>query len=143
MGAFKRFEIEEGTNPHNLIVGADGGIWYAGNRNGRIDPGDRVLLYVGLRRGGSSYYALDLSDPLAPRFLWRVTPEQPDYAELGLSFSTPRLGRLRVGQFAKVEVAAGAPARVLAIPEAAPGELHLGTVWPPDEAMTPTPNFIG
>lgn len=67
------------------------------NRNGRFDPGDRVLLYVGLRRGGSSYYALDISDPLAPRFLWRVAPELSDYAELGLSFSTPRLGRLRVG----------------------------------------------
>jgi virginiamycin B lyase len=39
--AFKRFEIEPGTNPHNLIVGSDGGIWYAGNRNariGRLDP---------------------------------------------------------------------------------------------------------
>jgi virginiamycin B lyase len=35
-GEFKRFEIEEGTNPHNLIVDRDGMVWYAGNRNGRI-----------------------------------------------------------------------------------------------------------
>jgi virginiamycin B lyase len=35
-GQFKRFEIEAGTNPHNLIVAADGMVWYAGNRNGRI-----------------------------------------------------------------------------------------------------------
>src|SRR5688500_12853069 len=34
-GESKPFEIEEGTHPHNLIVGADGGIWYAGNPNGR------------------------------------------------------------------------------------------------------------
>lgn len=33
---FKRFEIEEGTNPHNLIVDQQGIVWYAGNRNGRI-----------------------------------------------------------------------------------------------------------
>ncbi|MEX1182715.1 MAG: lyase [Gemmatimonadota bacterium] len=33
---FSRFEIEEATNPHNLIAGTDGGIWYAGNGNGRI-----------------------------------------------------------------------------------------------------------
>ena len=33
---FKRFEIEAGTNPHNLIAGSDGAIWYAGNANGRI-----------------------------------------------------------------------------------------------------------
>lgn len=35
-GEFKRFEIEAGTHPHNLIVGDDGMIWYSGNRNGRI-----------------------------------------------------------------------------------------------------------
>lgn len=37
---FRRYEIEEGTNPHNLIVD-ERGVWYAGNRNariGRLDP---------------------------------------------------------------------------------------------------------
>src|SRR5688500_7107900 len=33
---FRRFEIEAGTNPHNLIVDERGIVWYAGNRNGRI-----------------------------------------------------------------------------------------------------------
>jgi virginiamycin B lyase len=40
-GAFKRYEIDEGTFPHNCIVGKDGMVWYAGNRNGmigRLDP---------------------------------------------------------------------------------------------------------
>ncbi|HEY0672323.1 MAG TPA: hypothetical protein VGD27_08660 [Longimicrobiales bacterium] len=40
-GTFKRFEIEAGTYPHNLIVDARGMVWYAGNRNariGRLDP---------------------------------------------------------------------------------------------------------
>jgi len=32
----RRYEIEEGTNPHNLIVADDGIVWYAGNANGRI-----------------------------------------------------------------------------------------------------------
>ena len=35
-GEFKRYEIEKGTNPHNLIVADDGMVWYSGNRNGRI-----------------------------------------------------------------------------------------------------------
>lgn len=35
-GAQKRFEIEEGTNPHTIIVDQKGIAWYAGNRNGRI-----------------------------------------------------------------------------------------------------------
>jgi virginiamycin B lyase len=34
-GEFKRYEIEEGTHPHNLIVD-ERGVWYSGNRNGRI-----------------------------------------------------------------------------------------------------------
>lgn len=40
---FKRFEIDPGTNPHNLIVDPRGMVWYAGNRNGmigRLDPKD-------------------------------------------------------------------------------------------------------
>lgn len=40
-GQFRRFDLAEGTGPHNLIVGVDGSVWYAGNRNahiGRLDP---------------------------------------------------------------------------------------------------------
>lgn len=33
---FRRYEIEQDTNPHNLIVDRQGTVWYAGNRNGRI-----------------------------------------------------------------------------------------------------------
>ena len=35
-GKFSRVEIEDGTNPHNLIVDGAGNVWYSGNRNGRI-----------------------------------------------------------------------------------------------------------
>lgn len=35
-GAFDRFELDPGTNPHNVIVDAAGNGWYAGNRNGTI-----------------------------------------------------------------------------------------------------------
>jgi virginiamycin B lyase len=42
-GQFKRFELEPGTGPHNLIVDKQGFVWYAGNRAshiGRLDPKD-------------------------------------------------------------------------------------------------------
>lgn len=45
-GAFRRFEIDAGTNPHNLIIDARGMVWYAGNRNGmigRLDPKDGTI----------------------------------------------------------------------------------------------------
>lgn len=40
-GRFRRYTIDEGTNPHNCVVDARGQVWYAGNRNGmigRLDP---------------------------------------------------------------------------------------------------------
>ena len=40
-GEFTKVELKDGSGPHNLIVGSDGIVWYAGNRNrliGRYDP---------------------------------------------------------------------------------------------------------
>ncbi len=40
-GEFKRFPLDEGTGPHNLIVDDDGTVFYAGNRVrhiGKLDP---------------------------------------------------------------------------------------------------------
>jgi len=40
-GEFKRYEIESGTHPHNLVVNAKGEVWFTGNANGtivRLDP---------------------------------------------------------------------------------------------------------
>jgi virginiamycin B lyase len=40
-GEFRRYELEDGALPHNLIVAPDGAVWYAGNGNGhigRLDP---------------------------------------------------------------------------------------------------------
>jgi virginiamycin B lyase len=35
-GEFRKFTIDEGTNPHNLVVDPQGTVWFTGNRNGRI-----------------------------------------------------------------------------------------------------------
>jgi virginiamycin B lyase len=35
-GTFKRYELEDGALPHNLIVDQKGAVWYAGNGNGHI-----------------------------------------------------------------------------------------------------------
>ena len=45
-GEFERYEIEAGTNPHNLVLDDEGHVWYAGNCNGRIgrlDPDTREV----------------------------------------------------------------------------------------------------
>ena len=58
------------------------------------DEGDRAYLFFGMRRGGSSYYALDVSRPDSPRVLWRLdTSLLPG---LGQSWSTPVPTRIRI-----------------------------------------------
>lgn len=49
---------------------------YDRNKDGTItaSDGDKVYLYVGMRRGGRAYYALDVTDPATPRFLWKAGP---------------------------------------------------------------------
>ncbi|HEX9729164.1 MAG TPA: hypothetical protein VGA37_11725 [Gemmatimonadales bacterium] len=46
---FKRYDLDEGTGPHNLIVADDGTVWYAGNRAqhiGRLDPATGAIRKV-------------------------------------------------------------------------------------------------
>jgi len=66
------------------------------NHSGTIDPGEKVYLYVGLRRGGKAYYALDVSNPDSPRLMWTLT-KSGDFSELGYTFSNPRVGRVDTG----------------------------------------------
>lgn len=82
------------------IYGVDGNIstWHLdNNKDGVIDAssGDRVYLYFGLRRGGRSYYALDVTNPKNPRLLWKVKSSQPNFSRLGQSWSMPYLARIR------------------------------------------------
>jgi virginiamycin B lyase len=35
-GEFKRFVIDSGTNPHNIVTDEKGGLWFTGNRNGKL-----------------------------------------------------------------------------------------------------------
>ncbi|NIV18346.1 MAG: hypothetical protein GWN47_08000 [Woeseiaceae bacterium] len=63
------------------------------NQDGSIvsSDGDKVFLYVGMRRGGKKYYALDITDPQRPDLMWTID-KSGDFAELGYTFSTPRVG---------------------------------------------------
>ncbi|MDX1405780.1 MAG: lyase [Woeseiaceae bacterium] len=45
-GEFTKVELKDGSGPHNLIVGSDGIVWYAGNLNrliGRYDPKTKTI----------------------------------------------------------------------------------------------------
>lgn len=42
-GRFRRYTLEPGTLPHNLVVDGRGQVWYAGNGNGRIGRLDPAI----------------------------------------------------------------------------------------------------
>ena len=78
--------------PVALIVDDDG--------DGNIEhPTDEAYVYFGMRRGGYSYYALDVSDPGDdPTLKWKVTQTSSgDFDELGLTFSKPVVGKVKFG----------------------------------------------
>jgi type IV pilus assembly protein PilY1 len=50
--------------------------------------GDHVYLYIGMRRGGQNYYALDVTNPDAPALKWTITGGTGGFAELGQTWAS-------------------------------------------------------
>ncbi|MBV7430252.1 MULTISPECIES: pilus assembly protein [unclassified Acidovorax] len=57
----------------------------------------KVYLYVGMRRGGRFIYALDVTDPTQPKFLWRKSNTDTDsrLSVLGQTWSEPRVAKIK------------------------------------------------
>ena len=91
-------QVELINNNSSLIdphpYGVDGeavAFTYDADSDGNIEPGDKVWVYTGMRRGGKNYYAFDASNPgAAPTMKWKIA-KGGDFGELGMSFSTPRV----------------------------------------------------
>ncbi|MEX2259526.1 MAG: PilC/PilY family type IV pilus protein, partial [Woeseia sp.] len=61
------------------------------NNNGIIDGDDFIYIVFGMRRGGSTYYALDVTDRNSPQVLWDVS-----LPEFGQSWSQPVIARMNI-----------------------------------------------
>lgn len=55
----------------------------------------RAILYISTRRGGSFLYAMDVTDPLNPYVLWRISSNTPGFSELGQGWSLPQVAPVR------------------------------------------------
>ena len=78
-------------------------VTYVYNTDGSIQSVTQAILIFGERRGGNRYYALDVTTPSQPKFLWYITPTErvyqtttytTDYEELGQSWSAPTIGKI-------------------------------------------------
>ncbi len=91
LGINNTLRINASSDAH--LYGIDGSTIayvYDHNNDGTISGlNDKVYLYVGLRRGGDAYYALDITNPDNPIFMWRIDSSSVGFSELGQSWSTP------------------------------------------------------
>ncbi len=65
----------DNTPGSDKIYGIDGAlsVWKNDkNNDGAVEDDDHVYLYAGMRRGGTSYYALNITDKDAPEYLWQI-----------------------------------------------------------------------
>lgn len=53
----------------------------------------KAILYVTMRRGGRLLYAIDVTTPTAPKFLWKKT--STDLSKLGQTWSEPKVARIK------------------------------------------------
>jgi len=71
------------------------------NGDGIIDPsaGDKVIVYIAMRRGGNHIYALDITPPstltnvntkVLPKFLWRIDGGSANFPRLAETWSKPQ-----------------------------------------------------
>ena len=88
------------------VYGLDGpiGVWFNDkNENGllldgsgNLEAGEHVYLYMGMRRGGNNYYALDVSDRSNPKLKWVINGGSGNFAELGETWSKPIVAKVKL-----------------------------------------------
>jgi type IV pilus assembly protein PilY1 len=84
----------------NHRYGLDGDVTvlkFDADGNGVLNASDKAYVFVGTGRGGSAYYALDVSNIDKPKFLWKIDNTMAGFTTLGRTWSTPQLGRIKVG----------------------------------------------
>jgi|GEM_PF-992553 len=71
-----------------------------GSPKAYITNSQKIIVF-GLRRGGNNYYALDVTKPESPKFLWKIGPETTGFSEIGQTWSEPQFGRIKDGKGGK------------------------------------------
>ncbi|MCC1496553.1 PilC/PilY family type IV pilus protein [Alcanivorax sp. 1008] len=84
-------------NNDRQIYGMDGS-WTAWRRPGASPSSapSKVYIYGGMRRGGTSYYALDATGT-SPKMLWQINRGDTGFERLGQTWSQPTLTQVKVG----------------------------------------------
>ena len=83
-----------GVTSDQHTYGLDGALvrWHDDDNNdGVVNGTDSVILVFGMRRGGSHYYAVDVTNPESPRYMWRIDGGSAEFPRLGETWSRPSI----------------------------------------------------
>ena len=61
------------------------------NKDNKIDQGEQVWAFAGMRRGGNKYYGFDITNPDSPKLLWNgpISGDSDKFKHLGQTWSKP------------------------------------------------------
>ncbi len=82
-------QINMASTQHVYGIDAPAVTYIEDGGDGTISGNDTAYIYFGLRRGGRGIYALNISNPDSPEFLWKITGGSGDFVELGQTWSVP------------------------------------------------------
>ncbi|OJF68699.1 pilus assembly protein PilY [Alteromonas sp. V450] len=74
----------------NHVYGVDGDLVLR-------DTGTKKYLYVGMRRGGTNYYAFDITNKSTPTLKFIIKGGSGDFAKLGQTWSRPVITKIKIG----------------------------------------------
>lgn len=78
------------ATPRDYFIDGPIGVYQKFNADLTVN---KVIIYVGMRRGGRLLYAIDVTNPNAPQYLWKKT--NTDLPQLGQTWSEPKVARIR------------------------------------------------
>lgn len=85
----KDYFVDGSMGVYQLLCGAGA---TTGNCVGKPEGSiDKAYIYLTMRRGGRFIYALDVTDPTDPKFMWKIKSSDAGFAELGQTWSRPRV----------------------------------------------------
>ena len=70
--------------------------------------GDKKYIYVGMRRGGNNYYAVDVTNKTDPKIVFTINGGEGDYLKMGQSWSRPTITKVKIGSIVKDVMIIGA-----------------------------------
>ncbi|WP_374287080.1 pilus assembly protein [Pseudomonas fluvialis] len=99
LGNIERLAANANMNTSHLY-GMDNSVTVWANdkdKNGAIDGSDFVYAYATMGRGGRNIYALDITNPTAPKLKWQIKGGSGDFSRLGQTWSAPVKAKIKVG----------------------------------------------